>query len=217
MILTVFAGPNGSGKSTIVKDYLKENPMVFVCPDEYVKDYSFIQDKKKRYKMAMDEAEEDRFTFLNAGAEFSFETVFSRSDKLKFLTDALENGYYIKVFFITTSNPSINIERIQRRVDSGGHCVKEQDIIQRYHRSMAMLLDIIDIAHEVSIYDNSETDGSPALIIFKNQYNDCYFFHNKYNSPVYEELKERILEKEYLKFHQLNEEETEVYRSSKYL
>ncbi|WP_404357436.1 hypothetical protein [Methylotuvimicrobium sp. KM1] len=38
----------------------------------------------------------------------AFETVFSAPDKVEFLYRAHQQGYFIRVFFVATTDPSIN-------------------------------------------------------------------------------------------------------------
>ena len=48
-------------------------------------------------------------------AGIAFETVFSADDKLDFLTRAWEAHYFIRVFFVGTSDPRINAARVADR------------------------------------------------------------------------------------------------------
>ena len=45
-----------------------------------------------------------------------FETVFSSEGKVKFIKRAFKVGYFIRIFFICTDNPTINLARIAKRV-----------------------------------------------------------------------------------------------------
>ncbi len=91
------------------------------------------------------------------------ETVFSTDDKLDFVARARVAGYFVRVFFIGTSDPRINAARVAGRVMAGGHTVPIEKIISRYGRSMANLAGAIDVADRVYIYDNS-VDGVEARL-----------------------------------------------------
>jgi len=184
--LIIFGGPNGSGKSTLVYDYLEAyeeregSRLHFICPDNYTQFFdSYPTDV--RYAMAMDEAAKDRYRAVRKGQSFAFETVFSTQDKINFVRFARTHGYYILVYFITTSNPLINIERVHKRLSQGGHDVPKEKIIQRYHKSMNLLPEILFVADEVVVSDNSETNGLPVVILHKVQ--DEYYFLNKGQRP----------------------------------
>ena len=58
---------------------------------------------------------------LEQGRDFVFETVFSSSEKLEFLKKAKETGFFIRFFYVCTSDPSINVARITQRYLNGGH------------------------------------------------------------------------------------------------
>ena len=75
---------------------------------------------------------------------------------------------------MTTLSPDINVERVHIRELTGGHGVPPEKIYPRYHRTTALLPDILVAADEVYIYDNS---GSfPCLTFSKtpNQYAVCH-------------------------------------------
>ena len=118
-IVAVVAGANGSGKSTRINFNLgTELPSYYICPDNLI-DFS-IEDEKERYIDAIEHARILREEATYSGKSFTFETVFSTQDKLAFLKDCKNNGYYIRAIYIATKNPRINIKRIEERVNSWG-------------------------------------------------------------------------------------------------
>lgn len=86
---------------------------------------------------------------------FTFETVMSHESKVKFLKDAQEQGYRTYLYFVTTEDPDINVDRVKQRVKNGGHPVEENKIRERYFRSMEMLIDAIEVSDRAFLYDNS--------------------------------------------------------------
>jgi len=163
MTLFVFAGPNGSGKSTLVNIFLNElkhQGLPYICPDA---SFSFLYPNppsdsiayRQCYIEAMVHSESLRRRLLNNGDDFAFETVFSTIEKVDFLREAKKKGYLLSVSFVTTDDPNINIDRVAKRVEQGGHDVPADKIIQRYHRSMELLRYLFELADELSVYDNS--------------------------------------------------------------
>ena len=61
-------------------------------------------------------AEQQREDHLANMREFCFETVMSTDRNLKLLQRAKEKGYFIRCYYILTSDPIINIERVKSRV-----------------------------------------------------------------------------------------------------
>ncbi len=66
----------------------------------------------------------------------AFETVFSTSEKLEFVQRSKVAGFFIRLFFVCTDDPSINAQRVAQRVMEGGHDVPVPKIISRYYRSV---------------------------------------------------------------------------------
>jgi predicted ABC-type ATPase len=100
------------------------------------------------------------------GLSLAFETVLSMPDKIDFIQRAKQAGYFVRLFFVGTDNPSINTKRVALRVMEGGHDVPISKIISRYTRSLANCSVAARIADRAYIYDNS-VDNSPAQILFR--------------------------------------------------
>ena len=79
-----------------------------------------------------------------------------------------QRGYFVRVFFISTSDPRINAARVAGRVMEGGHTVPIEKILQRYVRSMGNLAAAIRVADRVYVYDNS-IDGADARLCVRTQ------------------------------------------------
>lgn len=86
---------------------------------------------------------------------FSFETVFSHPSKLELIKFAHKNGYKVYLYFIGTETPIMNLERVKDRVMKGGHFVNEEKIEKRYYLTMDLLIDMLKIADETHLWDNS--------------------------------------------------------------
>ena len=68
---------------------------------------------------------------------------------------ASDLGFKVYLYFISTNDPIININRVAQRVSSGGHAVAEDKIIDRYYRSLENLLEAIRYSYRSYIFDNS--------------------------------------------------------------
>jgi len=93
-----------------------------------------------------------------------FETVLSAPDKLEFISNAKDAGYFIRLFFVGTNHPSINAARIALRVLEGGHDVPISKIVGRYYRSIANCLEAAKFVDRLYVYDNSIDDAFPQLL-----------------------------------------------------
>ncbi|UQB42243.1 hypothetical protein JX580_11405 [Thiomicrospira microaerophila] len=105
-----------------------------------------------------------RYELLTAKKSIAFETVFSSDEKIDFIIKAKEQGYFIRLFFICTSSPTINASRIALRVMEGGHDVPIRKIISRYQKSILNAYRALSLVDRFYLYDNSVDDHSPELI-----------------------------------------------------
>lgn len=169
--LLVIAGPNGAGKTTVTvrlrRDHWSDG-VEYLNPDDIARDRFGDWNAPEAVASAARWTEARREELLAAGAGIAFETVFSTAGKVDFLRRARARGYFVRVFFIGTSDPRINAARVAGRVMDGGHTVPIEKIVSRYVRSTANLLAAVEIADRVYVYDNS-VDGSEARLCARTQ------------------------------------------------
>ncbi len=96
-----------------------------------------------------------RDAFLHTGVKFSFETVFSHPSNLEIMRQAIQEGYKVYLYFVSTESPEINKQRVKARVAKGGHSVPEERIETRYYRSLGLLFEASQLCHQVFYFDNS--------------------------------------------------------------
>jgi predicted ABC-type ATPase len=165
-VLLVVAGPNGSGKTTVTvrlkQDHWSEN-VEYLNPDDVAQEKFGGWNSREAVFKAANWVTERREQLLVGRASIAFETVFSAPDKIDFLTRAVAAGYFVRVFFVGTTDPTINAARVAQRVMQGGHSVPIEKIISRYSKSMTNLAAAIAIADRVYIYDNS-LEGQEAQL-----------------------------------------------------
>ena len=160
--LTVIAGPNGSGKSTLINHLIKKGVDfgLYINADDIARENIWTGDEGAREAQA--EAGRLRDEYLAAGSNFSFETVMSHPSKVEFMTRARSAGYYVTLFFVATSDPVLNLERVQARVALGGHDVPEDRVLARYHRSLKLLPQAIAACNKCLVFDNSSDGWAPG-------------------------------------------------------
>lgn len=169
--LLVIAGPNGAGKTTITarlrQDHWSEG-VEYLNPDEVARDRFGDWNSPQAVLDAARWVEARREELLARGQGIAFETVFSTREKVEFLARARDQGYFVRVFFVGTSDPRINAARVAGRVIAGGHTVPIEKIVSRYVKSMANLAAAIELADRVYVYDNS-VDGVEARLCARTQ------------------------------------------------
>lgn len=160
-LLIVIAGPNGSGKTTITSEVIESDWMedaVYINPDNVAQEKFGDWNSKEAVLEAARFCKEWREDCLRKEKSLIFETVMSSPDKLDFIRRAKLAGYFVRVFFISTDNPSINASRIARRVMKGGHDVPISKIISRYAKSIINCTSIAKEVDRLYVYDNSKDD-----------------------------------------------------------
>ncbi|WP_305065107.1 hypothetical protein [Methanococcoides sp.] len=89
---------------------------------------------------------------------FSFETVFSHESKLDFMKRAKEKGWELYLYYVGTSDPLINQNRVKERVDKGQHGVSNDKIFERYDRTNDFLFDALKLCRRAFVFDNSNKE-----------------------------------------------------------
>lgn len=168
-VLIVIAGPNGSGKTTITKKVLRHEWLedcVYINPDNIAKEVFGDWNSANAVLNAAKYATELREKLLEEKKSMIFETVLSAEDKVDFMRRAKDAGFFIRLFFISTKNPTINAARIANRVMEGGHDVPITKIVSRYTKSIVNCAIISSFIDRAYIYDNS-IDGTDAKLLFR--------------------------------------------------
>ena len=168
-VLIVIAGPNGSGKTTITSrvlqhDWLEDS--LYINPDNVAQHMFGDWNNQEAVLKAAQYCQEQREECLKNKHSMIFETVMSTDEKINFIQRAKEAGFFIRLFFVGTSSPTINASRIAARVMKGGHDVPIAKIISRYAKSIINCGIASQYADRTYVYDNS-TDGVEAQFLFR--------------------------------------------------
>jgi len=169
--LLVIAGPNGAGKTTVTARLREERwseGVEYLNPDEVARDRFGDWNSPAAILSAANWTTQRREELLAARAGIAFETVMSTDEKIDFIARAKDAGYFVRVFFIGTSDPRINAARVTGRFLGGGHAVPIEKIVSRHSRAMGNLAPAIALADRVYIYDNS-VDGVEARLCARTQ------------------------------------------------
>ena len=165
--LCVVAGPNGSGKTTTTELLLANEwgaNSQYINPDNIAEQEFGGWNSPDAVLKAAQRATELRYQCLEEKRDFVFETVFSSAEKLEFLRKAHEAGFFIRLFYVCTKSPEINVARIAKRYMNGGHEVPISKVISRYFKSLELAKQAITFVDRAYIYDNSVEDQLPQLL-----------------------------------------------------
>ena len=168
-ILIVIAGPNGSGKTSVTSKILKHEWMenaLYINPDIIAQDKFGDWNSPEAIMSSIKYCENLREECLEKKQSLIFETVLSRYDKVDYIKRAIENGFFVRLFFVCTTSPNINASRITDRVMKGGHDVPIPKIISRYYESIKNSCELAKIVDRAYFYDNS-IDNEDAKLLFR--------------------------------------------------
>jgi predicted ABC-type ATPase len=163
-VLTVVAGPNGSGKSTLIA-MLREQGIelgVYFNADDIAKDLKGPAIHVAR--QAQEIVRAGRAEALDRGISHSFETVMSHISHVEYMREARAKGFEVRLYFVATDHPEVNVMRVANRVSHGGHNVPKDRIVSRYYRCLKNLPAAIATSDTTLIFDNSQTDRPHWLL-----------------------------------------------------
>ena len=165
--LCVVAGPNGSGKTTTTVQLLNNEwtaDSLYINPDNIAQEMFGDWNSPEAVVKAAEHATKLCYECLEQNRDFVFETVFSSAEKLEFLQKAKEAGFFIRLFYVCTSDPAINVARITQRYLNGGHEVPISKVISRYYKSLVNATKAISFVDRAYVYDNSIDNQLPRLL-----------------------------------------------------
>lgn len=157
-ILTVIAGPNGSGKSTLTNMLVQQGVSFgdYLNADDIAN--TLVGSPSEVSARAQMIVREKRDLALAEGRDHAFETVMSHPSHIDYMAKAASHGFSVKLYFVATEDPELNIDRVANRVLHGGHDVPVERIVNRYYRCLSNLKDAIKAAEYSEIFDNSSVD-----------------------------------------------------------
>ena len=163
--IIVIAGCNGAGKSTIAPHLLRDafGLKDFVNADTIAQGLSAFSPEsvaleagRLMLKRLKDLAKERK--------SFAFETTLATRFYAKWLAELKTQGFEFHLIFLWLKSPELAFERVQIRVNQGGHNIPENVIYRRYFKGLRNFFGLYKpIANSWTIYDNSRF-GNPVII-----------------------------------------------------
>lgn len=155
----VIGGANGSGKTTVALALLPSlGVLEYVNADSIAAGLSPLNSEA----MAMQAGRlmlERLETVSNAGIGFAFETTLAARTFAPFLERCKVRGYTVSLLYFWLRSPDLAVERVARRVSSGGHSIPEEVIHRRYERGRRNLINLyLPLCDDWMVFDNSEPE-----------------------------------------------------------
>lgn len=146
-ILIILAGTAGAGKTTFY-----ESKMKTVFPWLL---------KASSSPMEQAETDRERGRLMREGYSFVYQdaTVDSR-----LMRDAHEAGFDVKVFYVATEHPNLNMGRVLLRVNNGGPFAALARIPDDYAQGLKQLADVKKLANDLMLFDNTTNGRGHRLV-----------------------------------------------------
>lgn len=136
-VIYIISGGVAAGKSTLCYNFLKyfSNVDIPFLGNDTIYEMLFKgkNDFDTDYNNARQFVDNALDKLINKGISFIWETVFSKDKKVEVLKKLKENNYKIVCLFVGVEIDT-SIARSKNREESGGNIVKEDFIIDRYHK-----------------------------------------------------------------------------------
>ena len=155
--LFIISGCNGSGKTTASYTLLPElfGCSEFVNSDEFAKSLAPFNPESASVAASRYMLMKMRY-LLDKNEDFCIETTLATRSMLKMAILAQSKGYYVTILYLWLKSPELAVSRVKARVAAGGHNIKEDTVIRRYHLGLHYLFrEYMPVCDRWILADNS--------------------------------------------------------------
>ncbi|MFM9940048.1 MAG: zeta toxin family protein [Hyphomicrobiaceae bacterium] len=141
-VIVLVGGPNGAGKSTFIRQYVAVHYLEFVVlnPDEVARR---LEQRGRSTAARNRSAGRETLTEITAASEalqnIILETTLSGRIYAGLIPRWQAKGYSVILHYLKLPNVEMSIERVRRRVASGGHDIPIGDLRRRFAKSLTNL------------------------------------------------------------------------------
>jgi predicted ABC-type ATPase len=157
--LYVIGGANGSGKTTVSLSLLPNLGVTeYINADAIAAGLSPLNPEGmaiRAGRLMLERLE----AVSNARMNFAFETTLAARTFAPFIQRCKDRGYGVSLLFFWLRSPELAVERVARRVASGGHSIPDDVIRRRYERGRRNLIELyLPLCDDWMIFNNSEPE-----------------------------------------------------------
>lgn len=186
----IVAGVNGAGKSTLFQIF----PERFAQTKRVNAD-EILRENQGDWQNPSDNTKAGKTTvrmmnnFMKNQIDFHQETTLAGSVKghLRRIQKAKENDFEVRLFYVALDSPNRAIERVNQRVQKGGHGIPKDVITNRYFKSLENLKEIIHHVDDFELFVNNSSFIQEKSIK-QNQLNIDNWLNNHTDLPRKEEI-----------------------------
>lgn len=135
--IVIIAGPNGAGKTTFAREFLPNEAgcPVFVNADLIAAGIAPFQPESAAFRagrLMLDEISRH----VAEGRSFAFETTLSGRSYAQMIDRWRQEGYQVKLIFLSLTSAEEAIARVAMRVRQGGHNIPTDTIRRRFESGL---------------------------------------------------------------------------------
>lgn len=146
-VLIILAGTAGAGKTTFYESKLKRD-----CPD-------LLQASTSPIEQA--ETDRKRSRLMKERHSFVYQDTTIDSGAIR---EAQEAGFDVKVFYVGTEDPNLNMGRVLLRVNNGGPFAALARIPDDYAQAIKQLPEVKKVADDLMLFDNTANGRGHRLV-----------------------------------------------------
>ena len=133
--LIVVGGPNGAGKTTFADEYVARHDISYIGADAIAAELS--PDNPAHARVAASREFLQRIDAAIGGSDsFVVESTLSGRTFQRLLKNAKAAGFEITIVYLFLDSADTCVDRVNERVQKGGHDVPEMDVRRRFVRSI---------------------------------------------------------------------------------
>jgi predicted ABC-type ATPase len=162
----IVAGPPGSGKSTVfpvsgfgVESFNADDLAAQLNRGSY---RGIPQSVRARVNRLFEAFVHD---CVARRSSFAVETTLRSSITFDQAASARREGFFIEMHYLALTNFAQHVERVKIRADRGGHSAPEAVLRSIYDSSLRNLARAILEMDAMAVYDNSEPDAVPRVLL----------------------------------------------------
>lgn len=171
----IVAGPPGSGKSTVfpvsgfgVNSFNADDHAAELNRGSYVGISRTIRERVNRlFELFVADC-------ISQRSSFAIETTLRSPVTFEKTRAAKRAGFVVGMHYLALNDFSRNLERIKIRADKGGHSAPEPVLRAIWESSLRNLPRAIREMDVIAVYDNSEMDAAPRVLLQAEKGNIVY-------------------------------------------
>ena len=164
--ILIVAGPNGAGKTSFANAFLRKtrDDLTFINADEIARETATlgVSPTQLDFRAGREMLGQIKNS-VAARVSFSFETTLASLTYARKIPSWRHHGYTVVLIYVRLPSVEISLQRVRKRVATGGHGVPEHVLLKRFGKSRAYFETIYKpIVDEWYVWDSREDEFCPA-------------------------------------------------------